>query len=124
MTSVSGDVVISWAERDALLDELVPLKDAASIVCAFEAVGSSRPVILEADERRRVLVALSFLRAGDTERDLTAMACLSWGLAGIRVLRHLAIAQRMNLRGQTILADGPAAMQRLFATAAQGGVPS
>jgi hypothetical protein len=62
VSTLDGEVVISWAERDALLDELRPLKEAATIVRAVEAVGTSAPVVLDPEQRWQALVALSFLR--------------------------------------------------------------
>ena len=48
------------------------------------------------------------------------------GPATAKKMEQLGIetGRRMDLPGHTILVDEPAAIQRLFATAAQGGIPS
>jgi hypothetical protein len=52
-----GDVVLPWASRTALLDEIRHLDSAKPIVDAFEAVGTSRPVTLT-DEQKGTLAEL------------------------------------------------------------------
>jgi hypothetical protein len=63
IVTVSGDVAISWEERQSLLAELGPVASDQDIVRVFEAATYRRPVILEADQRRRLRLALSFLRS-------------------------------------------------------------
>lgn len=48
-----GTVAISWEARDAVLAEF------RAVVSAFEAVGASRPVMLDRAEKRIVLEAIS-----------------------------------------------------------------
>jgi hypothetical protein len=48
-------VTITWAERDELLSRLRGLTSTASIVTAFAAVGASRPVQLDAEQRGTLL---------------------------------------------------------------------
>ena len=74
VSTLSGDVVISWDERQRLVAELLPVTKDQDIVRAFEAVGTSSPVILEADQRRRLRLALGFLGSDQP---------LSSGLAGL-----------------------------------------
>jgi hypothetical protein len=56
---VAGEIiVISWHERDVLLEELAWAEGTKSIRVKFEAVGASRPVGLDAEERARLRTAL------------------------------------------------------------------
>ena len=56
---VAGETVeISWDERDVLLEELAWAAETKSIRVKFEAVGASRPVELDANERTRLRTAL------------------------------------------------------------------
>jgi hypothetical protein len=45
-----GHVEIPWASRDELLERLRTVHSAAGVVTAFEAVGASQPVTLNADQ--------------------------------------------------------------------------
>jgi hypothetical protein len=57
--NVTGDVVeISWDERDALLARLRTVAGCERIVQRFEAVGASRPVQLNEEQRSRLRVTL------------------------------------------------------------------
>jgi hypothetical protein len=59
---VAGDIVaISWDEREALLKNSRKVAGLETVVQKFEAVGASRPVALDADEREALLSALRFL---------------------------------------------------------------
>jgi len=51
-------VEISWDERDVLLEELAFAVDTKPIRVKFEAVGASRPVELDAEQRARLRTAL------------------------------------------------------------------
>jgi hypothetical protein len=56
---VAGEIVmITWDERDVLLEELAWAAETKSIRVKFEAVGASRPVELDAEERTRLRTAL------------------------------------------------------------------
>jgi hypothetical protein len=56
---VAGEIVeISWGERDKLLGKLRVLDGCETIVQNFEAVGASRPVELDDDQRSRLRVML------------------------------------------------------------------
>jgi hypothetical protein len=56
---VAGNIVqISWAERDLLLLELAMAADTKTIRVKLEAVGTSRPVELDADDRAHLRKAL------------------------------------------------------------------
>jgi hypothetical protein len=56
---VAGKIVeISWDERDTLLEELAFAADTKPIRVKFEAVGASRPVELDTEERARLRIAL------------------------------------------------------------------
>jgi hypothetical protein len=56
---VMGDVVeIGWDERDALLARLRTVAGCERIVQRFEAVGASRPVELNDEQRSRLRVTL------------------------------------------------------------------
>ena len=56
---VSGEIVeISWDERDALLEKLETITGCDTIVEKFDAVGASRPVHLDDEQRSRLRVAL------------------------------------------------------------------
>ncbi len=58
---VAGNVVeITWAERDWLLKRVYRVAGFETIVAKFEAVGASRPVELDFDERARVRAPLEF----------------------------------------------------------------
>jgi hypothetical protein len=47
----SETVVIPWTSQQALLERLRPNESTRGVVDAFEAVGTSRPVRLRADEK-------------------------------------------------------------------------
>jgi hypothetical protein len=82
LVDVAGELVeISWDERDALLARLRLLDGFESIVGAFEAVGASRPVELDDDERALLRVALE-----------------AWGIATLpdRLARLLVALVRAN----------------------------
>ena len=49
------DVVISWAARDALIDQLPGLETGAAIRAIFEGVGASSPVQLTDDQKVELL---------------------------------------------------------------------
>ena len=53
-------VEIAWAERDWLLKKIAVVSGFESIVAKFEAVGASRPVELDFDERARLRAPLEF----------------------------------------------------------------
>jgi hypothetical protein len=56
---VAGTIVdITWDERDKLLEKLGRVAGCETIVKKFEAVGASRPVELDDEERQRVRVML------------------------------------------------------------------
>jgi hypothetical protein len=56
---VAGEIVeISWDERDVLLEELAFAADTKPIRVRFEAVGASRPVELDDEDRARLRTAL------------------------------------------------------------------
>jgi hypothetical protein len=56
---VSGEIIeISWGERDALLEKLETIAGCDTIVEKFDAVGASRPVHLDDEQRSRLRVAL------------------------------------------------------------------
>jgi len=56
---VAGEIVeISWDDRDVLLEELAFAADTKPIRVKFEAVGASRPVELDAEDRPRLRSAL------------------------------------------------------------------
>lgn len=58
---VAGNVVeIAWAERDWLLEKIAGVSGFESVVAKFEAVGASRPVDLDFDERARLRAPLEF----------------------------------------------------------------
>jgi hypothetical protein len=58
---VTGEIVeIVWDERDALLDRLRTVAGCETIVEKFEAVGATRPVELDDEQRSRLRVALQF----------------------------------------------------------------
>ena len=58
---VAGNVVeITWAERAWLLEKIAVVSGFESIVAKFEAVGASRPVELDFDERARLRAPLEF----------------------------------------------------------------
>jgi hypothetical protein len=61
--NVAGNVVeIAWAERDWLLEKIALVSGFESILTKFEAVGASRPVELDFDERARLRAPLEFWR--------------------------------------------------------------
>lgn len=52
---VAGNIVeIAWAERDWLLEKIRVVAGFETIVAKFEAVGASRPVELDFDDRARL----------------------------------------------------------------------
>jgi hypothetical protein len=56
---VAGEIIeITWDERDTLLEELAFAEGTKPIRERFEAVGASRPVELDAEERARLRTAL------------------------------------------------------------------
>ena len=56
---VAGEIVeISWDERDTLLERLERIAGCETIVETFEAVGASRPVQLDDEQRSRLRVTL------------------------------------------------------------------
>jgi hypothetical protein len=56
---VSGEIIeISWGERDALLEKLETIAGCDTIVGKFDAVGASRPVHLDDEQRTRLRIAL------------------------------------------------------------------
>jgi hypothetical protein len=55
-----GEVKIPWASRAALLEEIRHGEAAVTIVAAFEGVGTSRPVVLAADEGWVLLELIEF----------------------------------------------------------------
>jgi hypothetical protein len=58
---VAGDVVeITWAERDWLLRKINVVAGFETIVAKFDAVGASKPVELDFDERARLRAPLEF----------------------------------------------------------------
>ena len=58
---VAGSVVeIAWAERHWLLEKIRGVAGFQSIVDKFEAVGASRPVELNFDDRARLRAPLEF----------------------------------------------------------------
>jgi hypothetical protein len=58
---VAGDIVeIAWAERDWLLEKIRGVDGFETIVQKFDAVGASRPVDLDFDERARLRAPLEF----------------------------------------------------------------
>jgi hypothetical protein len=57
--AVAGEIVeISWKDRNTLLDKLRTVASRDTIVKQFEAVGASRPVELDDDQRSRLRVTL------------------------------------------------------------------
>ncbi len=56
---VAGEIVeITWDERDTLLEKLETIAGCDTIVEKFDAVGASRPVHLDDEQRSRLRVAL------------------------------------------------------------------
>jgi hypothetical protein len=56
---VAGEIIgITWDERDVLLEELAFAEGTKPIRERFEAVGASRPVELDAEQRARLRAAL------------------------------------------------------------------
>lgn len=56
--SSRGSVRIPWASRQELLDRLSIVFGTEAIIDAFEAVGTSRPVTLKADDKSLLLEVL------------------------------------------------------------------
>ena len=52
------DVVLGWAARTALLDELARLESGQGIRDAFEAVGATRSVTLTLQQKAELLLAI------------------------------------------------------------------
>ena len=50
-----GEVAFSWESRQELLKQIRHLESALSIVAAFEAVGTSRPVVLTTDQKASLI---------------------------------------------------------------------
>jgi hypothetical protein len=56
---VAGEIIeITWGERDILLEELAWAENTKPIRVKFEAVGASRPVELDDEDRARLRKAL------------------------------------------------------------------
>jgi hypothetical protein len=56
---VAGEIVeISWDERDTLLGKLRSVAGSVAVGAKFEAVGASRPVELDGDERAHLRTVL------------------------------------------------------------------
>jgi hypothetical protein len=56
---LAGEIVmLTWDERDTLLEELAFAEGTKAIRERFEAVGASRPVELDAEQRERLRTAL------------------------------------------------------------------
>lgn len=53
-------VSIPWLSRQALLDRMRHLESAAALVAAFEAVGTSRPVVLDAGGKADLFEIIRF----------------------------------------------------------------
>ena len=59
--NVAGTLIeIAWAERDWLLEKIRVVAGFETIVRKFEAVGASRPVELDFDDRARLRAPLEF----------------------------------------------------------------
>jgi hypothetical protein len=77
---VAGEIItISWNERDVLLEELAFAADTKPIRVKFEAVGASRPVKLDAEDRARLRTALD--EWGSDRLQPEGIARLHWALA-------------------------------------------
>ena len=53
------DVLLPWESRQELLRQIRGLESARSTIDAFEAVGTSRPVTLETDEKGLLVEAIN-----------------------------------------------------------------
>ena len=53
-----GDVVLSWASREALMQRLQEVNESSQIRRSFTAVGASRPVALSPAQRADLTVIL------------------------------------------------------------------
>jgi hypothetical protein len=72
-----GDVVIPWATRDEILDLLRKRSDALPIVRAFEAVGATSPVELDANGKALLVEALgSWIDRADEGKLPTGLTAL------------------------------------------------
>jgi hypothetical protein len=58
--------VLTWAERDALLEQLGRLAGADRIAKAFQAVGATRPVELTQDQKLGLFGAIKLWEAAHT----------------------------------------------------------
>ena len=54
----SGDVIIPWDARQALMRRLLHVRETGRLRAGFDAVGASRPVDLHVGQRSALLVAL------------------------------------------------------------------
>jgi hypothetical protein len=54
----SGNVVLTWASRQALMRRLQHVQETARIRVAFEAAGASRPIQLTGGQRTALLLTL------------------------------------------------------------------
>ena len=54
----SGDVIIPWDARQALMRRLLHVRETGRLRASFDAVGASRPVDLHVGQRSALLVAL------------------------------------------------------------------
>jgi hypothetical protein len=79
VTTRYGDVELPWASRDALLQEIRHLESARSTIAKFEAVGATRPVVLEPDEKNLVVEAIHVM-----SRNAGGMQNLPEGLEQLR----------------------------------------
>jgi hypothetical protein len=62
---VAGEIVeISWDERDTLLGKLRSVAGSVAVGAKFEAVGASRPVELDGDERAHLRTVLELWASG------------------------------------------------------------
>jgi hypothetical protein len=55
-----GDVAFPWASRQELLGEIRHVDSAQSIVAAFEAVGTSRPVVFTVEQKALLIELIEF----------------------------------------------------------------
>ena len=108
---VAGNVVeITWAERDWLLNKINAVSGFESIVAKFEAVGASRPVKLDFDERARLRAPLA--RVHVRTREVTAAELIAASVFHRLVGRRerLPSAQKVIERGllpRPLLGDAP-----------------
>jgi hypothetical protein len=55
-----GDIVFPWDSREELLNQIRHLDSAQPIVAAFEAVGTSRPVVLTTEQKALLIELVEF----------------------------------------------------------------